>query len=281
MSFEKCNKTTCPALPGEVFLDTSIHLARFKARKLHDRIQETVSKFRWVGTASYTKLEFGNVLLSSAAYFCQKLEELGSLEDLQYFINNRLPSPYHNKYKMWFFNLLSQHFNHSEATERAKRALRHFIRIGTDIVSAQVDTVHDQIKCPWTNQTGRRWKQPTRCEARKPGCRLPQFFIDNKGVFQSIQICINSIGQEDLTDQLRDFADIIQNAFANPEYLRRYSVCKGLADAIIAVEGSSYKGFFTQNIAESQYLCHVLNQLLLYLPQKLENKLEYYDYRPK
>ena len=88
-----------PNLPPEVFLDTSIPIARLKGEDLKRRVDEILSRFRWKGIGAYSKLEYGNVVLSAAGYLLEKLRKLGSLEKLRYFIHNRLPDKYWQHYK--------------------------------------------------------------------------------------------------------------------------------------------------------------------------------------
>lgn len=265
-------------LPTEVFLDTSIHLALFKGDEISNRVRDTLTQFGWCGTASYTQLEYGNNILSTAAYLFEKLEKLGDLERLYDFMVNELK--WNDKYKMWFFNLLRKHFNKPEATERAKRELRYLLRIGTDRIMAYTDEVRDGVKCVWTNQRGsKRWQKPNKCQKQKPSCRIGEFFECNRAVFSDMRDLIRRASPAERTPQLDGFAEVIDKAEVNPRVLRDYAVCKRFGDAIIAVESIGYKAFFTQNIRESSLLCKQLGQLLLYLQQDPTQPVALYDFR--
>jgi len=273
-------------LPHEVFLDTSIHLANLKGRDISRRVHETLRKFRWRGTASYAKVEYGNNILSRVCYYRRMLRKLGSLERLRYHIDNVLIPKFklHGKHRTWFSNLLSKCLNpvdDREATERAERELGHLWRLGTAVVDALCDCVHDEIKCICADQSNAtQWKKPDgRCKRTEPGCRLPQFFVDNRQHFCQIRDTIRQLPQERLTEELRRFADTIDEACADPRVLKDHRVCSGFADAIIAVQSLRYRSFFTQNVKESDVLCEVLAQLLLYLHQSPEDEVELRDYR--
>lgn len=271
--------TSRDAPPSEIFLDTSILLARLKGLDMRAKVDQALRTFRWRGTAAYSKLEYGNVILSTVSYLLDKLDTLGNLEALRYHVANRLLG-YQDKYKTWFSNLLAWHLNEPEATDRAKLELRYLLRIGTGYVDLVSDEVRDDIKCPWTEQTGiERWQRPSKCQKRRPGCRLPEFFTSNQLCFVKIRECIELLPETERTNQLTDFAQIIAEAVGNPQVLRDYEVCRRFADSIIAMESATYRAFFTQNIKESRVLCGVLGQLLLYLHQDPNEAIALHDLR--
>ena len=100
MSFEKLTSDHEPP-SAEVFLDTSIFCCMKKGPLFRARIREVLSLFKWKGTSSYAKVEYGNVVLAPAEYYLRKLTSLGSLAALLDFIGNVLP--HHRN----FFNLIS------------------------------------------------------------------------------------------------------------------------------------------------------------------------------
>ena len=269
-------------LPSEVFLDTSIHLARLRSPAFQRRIDETLEHFARKGTSSYAKVEYGNNVLSVAAYLLDKLEKLGDLEALADHINNRLVPEYrdHRKKQLWFFNLLRKHFNRPEATERAKLELRRLLRIGTDRVSSLCDETRDGIACPHADQRGcRRWRRPQYCQDAHPRCRISEFFTENRALFCRIRDAILNEPVDARTAELDRFAGIIDQACKKPEILRDVQYCLGLADAIISVDSQNYRSFFTENIKESRVLCRTLSQLLLYLKQDPMEAVEYLEFR--
>ena len=284
MYSEKSDEPVQPkSFPAEVFLDTSIHIARLKGQAIKERVDDFLSKSQWRGTSTYAKLEYGNNILHVASYLLDKIDEFDSLEDFRYFVTNQLIprfSDHHQKH-VWFSDLLSQHFNKPEAKEKAKRTLRHILRIGTTFVSDLCDETRDQIGCIWTDQRGnRRWKKPHDCHRYKPGCRIDRFFSENRSLFGQIRDIIRTVPKNELTAELERFAVTIDKACADPQVLRHYENCRALADAIIAVQSNGYLSFFTQNVRESRVLCRALCQLLIGLPQNLQDPMIYSDYRP-
>ncbi len=275
-------------LPPEVFVETSIHLARLKGKHMLKRVDGELSKFSAIGTSTYVKLEYGNNILKFATYCLRKLKEFKDLEILRYHITNCLiprAYPFHEQYQRWFSNILSEHFNKPEATERAIRTLRSLLTLGTDKVSSICDVTIDNISCVWAEQDCSKWswKTPGTCENKSPGCKIDIFFKENIDYFLMIKNTIQHINSKEHTKELDAFVDIIDKAINEPSILRNYKNCRSLADAIIAVQSKQgpkgYSSFFTQNIKESRVLCRPLKQLLIYLPQQLDSDIEYRDNR--
>ena len=269
-----------PDHPEEAFLDTSIHLSRFKHDEIRKLIRDVLARFRLRGTASYTKLEFGRALLSEVWWVLDRLRKEGSLDRLHHYMTNVLPA--NRRKKLWFQNLLARYFNEPDATARAIAALETLLTLGTAFVDNTVEDVRDGIACPWADQMGtqRRWQSP-RCQSKTSRCRLPAFFGEHKELFLGIRKAIRDLpaGRLDERPQLARFAEIIERAAEDPEYLRSHSVCTALGDAIIAVQSYGYQCMFTQDYGESSVLCRVLRQLHVLLPAKLGRPVQSFDYR--
>ncbi|HUW33327.1 MAG TPA: hypothetical protein VM223_17090 [Planctomycetota bacterium] len=268
-------------LPAEVFLDSSIHIARLKDDVLRSRIDAVLAGFPWKGTSCYAKLEYGNNILSEAIYLRDKLRHFGSLEKLRYFIANQLPERLHSKKIRWFSNLLHKHFNDPEATEKAEASLCNLLLRGTDAVSELCDKTHDDINCNWVDQNSTmKWVVPSRSKYSQARCRLDSFFEEKRELFCNIRDAIRRQPAEKQTPQLRGFVELIDKACLDPSILRDCRACPDLADAIIAVHSKGYKSFFTQDVGESSVLCPVLGQLYLCLPQDLNKPVSLVDFRP-
>lgn len=114
------------------------------------------------------------------------------------------------------------------------------------------------------------WESP-RCKRTQKRCRLDDFFEENRDVFSSIKNAIDALPPDKMTDELRGFSEVIEQALEDPPCLLDYHRgCKRLADAIIAVDSLDYRNMFTQNVFESQVLTEVLGQVLYYLPPNPE-----------
>ena len=78
MSFVKLDDNHRPK-STEVFLDTSIHCCFHKGETLRPRLKWLLSLFQWKGSSTYSKVEYGNVILAAAEYYLRKLIELKSV----------------------------------------------------------------------------------------------------------------------------------------------------------------------------------------------------------
>src|SRR5260221_1225439 len=139
MSFEKLSEKHVPNSP-ELFLDTSIHCSKLKGSLFGARIADVFRLFKWKSTSTYTKVEFGNVVLAQAEYFLSKLDEFNSLEKTGDFIGNVLPHGLHSAKVTWSFNLLKEYgANDAECTERARCSLRRIMKLGVAFVEQLCD----------------------------------------------------------------------------------------------------------------------------------------------
>lgn len=265
----------------EIFLDTSIHCSRLKGSLFTERIDRVLRMFRWVGTSTYTKVEFGNVVLANAEYYLRKLNELGSLDKTLSFIGNVLQHHQHRSKVTWSFNLLlSYGGDEPQRTERAKASLRRLLKLGTSYVERGCDKpLADGTCCSWARKAVHRgpsgqliWKTPT-CKRTAKVCSLDDFFVQHRGVFGRIKEAIDALPDEKRTSQLASFSEVIGKAAVDPGMLLDYKTgCRRLADAIIAVDSyvSNYKNLFSQNEKESGVLCDLLHQVFYYLPPNPE-----------
>lgn len=274
MPFEELNDDHT-ALSPELFLDTSIHCSKLKGSLFRERIDEVFRLFPWKSTSTYTKVEFGNVILAQAEYFIRKLDELGSLEKTKDFIGNVLPDRVHSNKLKWAFNLLNAYGeDDSVCTERARLYLRRLMKLGVGFVEQLCDRpLADGTDCYWAKRgvhkrhDGRLvWKTPV-CKRKNKRCRLDEFFAENRSTFERIKDEIDALPEKAKSGQLRGFSEVIGQALKDPQMLLDYRAgCKRLADAIIAVDSLAYENMFSQNKAESELLTKILGQSFYYLP---------------
>jgi len=236
--------------------------------------------FKWKGTCTYTKVEYGNVVLAQAEYFLRKIDEFGSLEQALDFIGNVLPVSRHSGKVVWSFNLLRRDFGATDAerTERARLFLRRLMKLGAAFVEGQCDRpLENGTDCYWAKRgvherrDGRLiWQSPS-CKRARKKCRLDDFFTENGELFSQIKSAIDELPDACKSQQLRTFSEVIGEALRDPNILLDYQTgCQRLADAIIAVESSGYRSIFSQNVKESELLSSVLKQAFYYLPPNPE-----------
>ena len=281
MSFVKLDDSHRPS-SVEVFLDTSIQCCFHKGKTLLPRLTWLLKQFSWKGTSSYCLVEYGNVILANAEYYLRKLHELNSvarvLEDVSHVL-----LPQHREKRTWAFSLIpTLGKTEAERTRRAKASLRRLLKTGTKAVESRCrGALSDGTKCRW-GRTGlqvRRngeyvWKTPN-CQPANKACNVDGFFTQNRTVFESIKKEIDGLSSDLLTEELRQFSEVIGKALADPSILLDYANgCRLLADAIIAVDSIGYKSFATQNFKESQVLTKVLGQRCYYVPNNPDRGVE-------
>lgn len=270
-----------------LFLDTSIPVSQIiKGDDFRKRIDYLLSQFRWLGISSYSQLEYGNRVLQECKYLINKLRELRSFARTKDWITNVLPQQWRRK-QIITLNLLNKIYgnNDQECMERALYELTDLMEMGTDFVrncytGKSVDEVRNGTQCYWVSRSlvrkedGLHWVRPS-CKKEIKRCNIDKLFQDNKGVFLSIVSAIGGLNNP--SQELVNFKNIIESALNDPTVLLDYENCKKLADAIIAVDSNGYNNFFSQNIAESQTLCQVMEQIFYYLPPNFEKGIEVYN----
>jgi hypothetical protein len=280
MSFVKLDETHRPD-SIEVFLDTSIHCCFHKGETLRPRLNWLLALFSFKGTSTYSKVEYGNVILASAQYYLRKLRELKSVALLLEHVSHVLP-PLHHEKRTWAFSLIQTLAKtEEERTRRADASLRRILKQGTRAIEARCGALADGTRCHW-GETGlqRRsdgqyvWKTPN-CKSSNKACNIDDFFVEQREIFQSIKRKIDALSNDVLTDELKQFSRVIGEALDEPTVLLDYDRgCKLLADAIIAVDSRQYRNFATQNYKESRVLTKVLGQRCYYLPNNPEHGVQ-------
>jgi len=273
MSFVKLDDGHRPQ-STEVFLDTSIHCCFHKGEPLRPRLNWLLGLFSWKGGSTYSKVEYGNVILAAAEYYLKKLSEFKSVGQLLAHIGHVLP-PQHREKRTWAFSLI-QTLGKTEGdrTRRAEASLRRLLKTGTSAVDAHCDApLADGTKCRWgtvglqRGHDGRYiWKTPN-CKRSNKTCNVDGFFADHRDTFELVKKTIDELDTHLLTDELKQFSSVIGEALRDPSILLDYkNGCKLLADALIAVDSKSYRSFVTQNYKESRVLTKVFDQRCYYLP---------------
>lgn len=267
----------------EIFLDTSIYCSKHKGISFTERIDSVLSAFSWIGASTYSKVEYGNVILSVVQYLRDKMSKFNSRERLMSHVANVLPPQFHQAKITWAINLLDvPGDSDAEKTERALLRLNNFMLVGVDYIDSVSDSpLQDGTCCFWAKAGVRRlgediiWEAP-RCSAKKKMCRVDEFFVANLGHFLAIKNAIDGLSVEHTSKQLMEFSRVIEMAQKDPSVLLDYDRgCSKLADAIIAIDSKAYKTVFTQNIKESDVLTKVLQQHLIFLPPAEERGVLY------
>jgi hypothetical protein len=285
MSFVELSETHVPT-SSEAFLDTSIHCCLLKGTSRRQRLTRFLSLFSWKGSSSYSKVEYGNVILTTAQYLLRELRKRGNVAELEEHIHHDLPD-YHHKYRTWSFSLIKTlGTTESDRTRRTDAYLRRLLKQGTMIIDLQCDyPLADGTKCHW-GKTGLKqrsdgeyvWKAPN-CKRSKKACDIDNFFNEHRETFQDIKNEIDVLPKKLLTDELIQFSRIIGEALKDSSILLDYREgCRLIADVIIAVDSKGYSNFVTQNYKESQILTKLLGQRCYYVPNDPKHEIQMLDH---
>jgi len=285
MSFVKLDDGHEPG-SAEVFLDTSIHCCFHKGETLRPRLNWLLGLFSWKGTSTYSKMEYGNVILATAQYYLRMLRELKSVASLLEHVAHVLP-PQHRERRTWAFSLVKTlGRSEEERTRRAEASLRRLLKLGTTAIDAHCDLpLADGTRCHWgatglhRGRDGRyTWKTPN-CKSCNKACDVDGFFMKHRETFELIKREIDNLKADMLTDELRQFSRVIGEAINTPSILLDYHHgCKLLADVLIAVDSKSYSNLATQNYKESQVLTRILGQRCYYLPNNPKHGIQILDH---
>jgi hypothetical protein len=285
MSFVKLDDEHRP-VSSEVFLDTSIHCCFHKGDTFRLRLNWLLGLFSWKGSSTYSKTEYGNVILAYAQYYLRKLRELGSVASLLEHTSHVLPPQHHGR-RTWVFSLIhTLEGTEEDRTRRSDASLRRLLKLGTRFVDSHCDKpLADGTECHW-GRTGLQrkrdgeyvWKTPN-CKSSNKACNVDGFFEEHRETFKAIKEEIDALDADLLTEELRQFSGVVGKALDDPSILLDYkSGCSLLADAIIAVDSKDYRNFFTQNYKESQVLTKVLGQRCYYLPNNPQGGVQLLEY---
>ena len=203
MSFESLPEDHTPDGVA-VFLDTSIPVSNHKGPLFQERIKHVLGLFKWVGSSTYVKMEYGNVVLSQAQYFLKTIKKLGSFDRAWDWVANVLP-PVHDQKRIWMMVLLRNigGEDDSERTERAIASLTRLMKFGLRYVDAMCDRpIADGTECYWARKGVTRktdgtleWKTPV-CKTNRRRCRIEKHFFRSKRqstVFRKVRNRTNSL----------------------------------------------------------------------------------------
>ena len=151
MSFVKLDEAHRPD-SSAVFLDTSIHCCFLKGQILAPRLKSLLKLFNWKGSSTYSKTEYGNVILANAQYYLRKLREFQSVGTLLEHISHVLP-PLHREKRTWAFTLIiSLGKTEKIRTRRTDASLRRLLKIGTKVIEFHCDSpLANGTNCHWGN----------------------------------------------------------------------------------------------------------------------------------
>lgn len=273
------------ATPGELFLDTSVQIARLLRRDLKGAIESRISKYRRNGSGTIALQEFKRRVLKEAAYLLTKLNQTKSYHATLDYVTSVLPQKQERKRNICLPLLHTILHNRSddELTERARLYLRTLLMHGEKLFCTFVHEIVPPSNCYLARlpvHEKRRYVSftiETKCSKTKGKCQVGQFLIEKKEFCRQLFEFLNQLPGERLTTELekgREFLrKFVNNSMAEPT---SEEPCLKYGDLLLALESEGWPVFYTMNYKESQALADFLEQDLIIRPNNPANEDEAY-----
>lgn len=262
---------------ASLFSETSIQIARRVHRpEIQDSIRQRLAEFPQHFTGLVVRAEFKRRLLAEARYLLLQLARRGSYEKVRRHVQDSLPVSFDGGRKkqicLQTLTTIDENDTDEDRTDRSRFYLQSLLRFGLRQFDAQATKVLTETGCACGASSIREKKAfldydlgPTKCE-RTTGCGIGRFLADHRDLLVRILAHIESVKPQEKTKELTRTEQFIRDYLADPKDVERRNPCTIVGDLLIAMESKSVRAFYTMNYKESQHLCRVLAQRLIYRP---------------
>ena len=234
-------------MPDQVaaFLDTSIQIARLiHAPAIRQQIEKRISTFDFTATSLVVQQEFKRRLLKDALYLLALFERYGSFAKVQRHIVDVL-TPFQKRKRQICLQVLTSFFetdSDEDLTDRSVLLLNGLVRDGLYEFEQSVDHVITKSGCACATQQPRKRGNkyefgPDKCSAM-PSCTVDSFLDSHRPQLEAILVQIDSAGDENVSEELRNAAKFIRSFMADPDRIRSQDPCKTVGDLLIALESA-------------------------------------------
>ncbi len=267
---------------NEVFLDTSIQIARFvHSKDKKHQIEERIKTFSASTTSVVVKQEFKRRLLKEAQYLLGLLHEKQSIWNVLRHISEVLPPQQQRKQRisLQIINTFFDDAPDKENAERAMRYLRTLLICGLSDFEDTVDTIIEDSGCHCSKfevkEKTRYVKYdfgPEKCSQVKDSCAVQEFLKTNFYDLKRIQNELRQLPPDKKSNEIKGAEKFIEEILVDSQVATSKEPCYTQGDLIIALESVGVANFYTMNSAESQHLCRALNQNLYVRPNNPEKE---------
>lgn len=258
-----------------LFLDTSIQISRRGDDPAEiKKIDDVLKGHDLLATSSFVRLEFKQSFIQDLAYLHRNLVLERSFAKVLAGVRALHSHPGHIRKASMILEILGGYFSnaksfHSDSkfdSDLAEQLGLYLEIILEDIWEwfnqESVDYVSDATECIRSRTMPRRKTlvfdvRVEKCKSQKIRCNLNKFFKDKEAQFRAIRDHINTLddARKDKPDELKRIATIIDLGLANPDDLCNSKECRGLGDALIAVEALHFKELFTKDKDQAGVIC--------------------------
>jgi hypothetical protein len=257
---------------SEIFLDTSIQIARFvHGPRTKRRIRDRLAAFNRTTTGLVARQEFRRRLLKEASYLLQLLETKDYLE-IRRHVQDVLPPQQTRKRNICLDMLaeVDEQDDESDRTDRLRLYLKTLLRDGLDEFDEGVSEVLGDSRCACATQAlkrrrnGRSWNLGTdKCSRLAQDCGIIDF-IKSRG--SQISVILDHLARLDAShksEEIKRAEAFLRDVLANPANTPSKEPCLTVGDALLALESAGVETVYTMNAKESQHFCRALSQTMI------------------
>ena len=262
-----------------LFLDTSIQILR-KGNDANEisKIDDAIGKHDFISTSSYVRLEFKQSYIQDLVYLHRNLVEQKSIirvlqigKGLTAHVGHiRKISAIFEALIGTFASIKSFHSDDNVDKDMAETIELYLETILEDIWEwfnkESVDHVSDATECIRSKESPKKKTltfdvRVKKCKSKKIRCNLNKFFKEKEIEFKAIRDYINNLDdtKKHKPDELKKIAAIIDQGLVDADSLCNSSECRGLGDALVAVEGLHFKEIFTKDKDQAQVISKAIN----------------------
>lgn len=266
----------------EVFLDTSIQIARFvHSETKKGKIEDRIKTFSASTTSIIVKQEFKRRLLKEAAYLLGLLNEKKSIWSVLRHVSEVLPPQQYRKQRISLavINTLFDSSTDKENAEHAMRYLRTLLVCGLADFEDLVDSIIEDSGCHCSRFDVREKTRyvkydfgPEKCSKVREDCKIKDFLDTKLYELRKIQALLNTLPVNEKSKELQQSEKFIEEILLNLQTSISNEPCYKHGDLMIALESIGVTNFYTMNSAESQHLCRALSQNLYVRPNNDEKE---------
>jgi hypothetical protein len=262
-----------------IFLDTSIHIARFfQGPDIKEKIDTRIKEYSKCVSSLVVKHEFKRRVLKEALYLLTTFERFQSYQKVRRWIEDNLPAQQGRKRNICL-NLLStigeidgENETDIEISERAVVYLRALLKYGISTFENSIDEIITDSQCACAKQVIiYRKDEPSfgleKCSKISTECGVLAFLTSSTELMLSIKQEIESLEVSTRSEELKRILQFIVVATEDPASIRKFDPCLTVGDLLIAIESKNIKTFYTLNEKESRTICKSLKQRLIIRPR--------------
>jgi hypothetical protein len=267
-----------------IFTDTSIEIGRTIHREeIQISIHKRLSDFSKVITGMAVRNEYKRRLLKQAKYLLSQFERRGSYDKVRRHVQDTLRDfGGQRQICLQTLTTIDEHDDDTDRTERARLYLRDLLRLGLEVFDSRHNELVRGSGCAMAAQPIKERVPylvydfgPDKCVKFKQTCTINSFLTKHRETLEKIANYLATLpsGKEkgEKSEELQAIEGFIRTFLEDPTKITSENPCSKVGDLLIALESAGTDNFYTMNCRESQYLCHVLGQRMIYRPPNSDN----------